>query len=70
MDLLPQRYVALAMEAYRKGDLSEGQLARFLRTDRVSARLYVEEGRQGIHQEREGEFTQLELDLAQPLSGR
>ncbi len=69
-DLLPQRYVALAIEAYKKGDCSEGQLARFLRTDRMSARLYVEEGRQGIHQEREGEFTQLELDLAQPLSVR
>ena len=69
-DLLPRRYVALAIEAYKKGGLSEGQLARFLRMDRVSARLRLEEGLRGIHQESEGEFTELDLDLAQPLSGR
>jgi Zn-dependent peptidase ImmA (M78 family) len=68
--LLPQRYVALAVEAYKKGELSEGQLARYLRVDRVSARLCVEEGLQGIHEESEGEFRQVEPDLAQPLGGR
>jgi Zn-dependent peptidase ImmA (M78 family) len=36
--LLPRRYVVLAVEAYRSGELSEGQLARFLRSDIVGAR--------------------------------
>ncbi|MFL6197758.1 MAG: helix-turn-helix domain-containing protein [Thermoanaerobaculia bacterium] len=32
------RYIALAVEAWQKEQLSEGQLARFLRTDRLGAR--------------------------------
>ena len=38
---LPLRYRCLAVEAYLRGDLSEGQLARFLRVDRVQARRVV-----------------------------
>lgn len=34
----PERYKYLAVEAYSEGKLSEGELAKFLRTDRVSAR--------------------------------
>jgi Zn-dependent peptidase ImmA (M78 family) len=37
-EILPARFIALAVEAWQKGDLSEGQLARFLRSDRLSAR--------------------------------
>ena len=37
-DLLPLRYRYLAVEAYLDGAISEGQFARFLRTDRTSAR--------------------------------
>jgi len=37
-DLLPLRYRYLAVEAYLDGEISEGQFARFLRTDRTSAR--------------------------------
>jgi Zn-dependent peptidase ImmA (M78 family)/DNA-binding XRE family transcriptional regulator len=37
-DVLPPRYRLLAVEAFRTGTLSEGQLARFLRMDRVEAR--------------------------------
>ena len=67
---LPRRYVALAVEAYRRGELSEGQLARYLRTDRVSARLQVEEMQRTIHSEQD-EFAGLSgLDLAQPLGVR
>lgn len=40
-DRLPTRYVALAVEAWQIGELSEGQLARFLRTDRLGAREVV-----------------------------
>jgi Zn-dependent peptidase ImmA (M78 family) len=69
-DLFPQRYVALAVSAFRNGDLSEGQLAKYLRTDRLSSRLTVEELQNRIHREFEGDFTELELDLAQPLGSR
>ena len=34
----PERYKYLAVEAYSEGKLSEGELAKLLRTDRVSAR--------------------------------
>lgn len=37
-ETLPPRYKYLAVKAYDSGDISEGQLARFLRIDRVSAR--------------------------------
>jgi Zn-dependent peptidase ImmA (M78 family)/DNA-binding XRE family transcriptional regulator len=69
-DLFPQRYVALAVSAFRSGSLSEGQLAKYLRTDRLSSRLIVEELQDRIHLEFEGDFTELELDLAQPLGSR
>ena len=69
-DLFPQRYVALAVGGFRRGDLSEGQLAKYLRTDRLSSRLIVEDLQNRIHREFEGDFTELDLDLAQPLGGR
>jgi Zn-dependent peptidase ImmA (M78 family) len=68
--LLPRRYIDLAVLAYRKGKLSEGQLARILRTDRVSARVQVEESSRRFNTEREEEFAGLDLDLASPLGGR
>ena len=69
-DLFPQRYVALAVSAFRSGRLSEGQLAKYLHTDRLSARLIVEDLQNRVHREFEGDFTELELDLAQPLGSR
>jgi Zn-dependent peptidase ImmA (M78 family) len=69
-ELLPKRYVNLAVEAFRKGHLSEGQLARYLRTDRVSARVQVEQAENEIHLENGGDFTPIAPDLAQPLGGR
>ena len=38
----PDRYVYLAVQAYDKGELSEGELSSLLRCDRVSAREIVE----------------------------
>ena len=35
---LPLRYQYLALEAFREGEISEGQLARFLEVDRLEAR--------------------------------
>src|SRR5216684_131370 len=69
-ELLPPRYVSLAVEAFRKEHLSEGQLARVLRTDRVSARLQVEQLEKEIHLENGGSFTPITPDLPQPLGGR
>jgi len=42
-ELLPARYRYLAVEAWHRGALSEGQLASFLRVDRLSARRLVRE---------------------------
>lgn len=42
-ELLPARYRYLAVEAWQRGDLSEGQLASFLRVDRLTARRMVRE---------------------------
>lgn len=41
--LLPMRYKYLAMELYEQGEISEGELASFLRCDRVSARRLLSE---------------------------
>jgi Zn-dependent peptidase ImmA (M78 family)/DNA-binding XRE family transcriptional regulator len=69
-DLLPQRYKTLAVLAYNKEKISEGQLAKMLRTDRVSARATVEEINDVINAEKGGEFPNLPLDLALTLDGR
>ncbi len=66
--LLPKRYLNLAVLAYEKGDLSEGQLSRFLRTDRVSAREYVEKISTRFNAPAETGYEQLKLDLAQALA--
>jgi Zn-dependent peptidase ImmA (M78 family)/DNA-binding XRE family transcriptional regulator len=66
--LLPKRYLNLAVLAYEKGELSEGQLSRFLRTDRVSAREYVEKISTCFNSPAETGYEQLKLDLAQALA--
>lgn len=48
-ELLPSRYRYLAVEAWHRGELSEGQLATFLRLDRLSARGLVRE--MGLHRQ-------------------
>ena len=68
--LLPQRYVDLAILAYQQGKLSEGQLTRFLRTDRVAARMQVEKASHRFNEEGEETFTSIELDLAAQLDGK
>jgi Zn-dependent peptidase ImmA (M78 family)/transcriptional regulator with XRE-family HTH domain len=69
-DALPLRYKTLAVSAYNQGELSEGQLAKILRTDRVRARLIVDEINHRTIAEKEGEFSHLQLDLAGVFSGR
>lgn len=63
-DLLPPRFIALAAEAWQRGGLSEGQLARLLRTDRLGARGKVQ--RRGQEPEERGEPESV-IDLAAPL---
>ncbi len=63
-DALPPRYVSLAVEAWQRAELSEGQLAQMLRTDRVGAREII--GRaQGLSTE-EGATADL-VDWSAPL---
>jgi len=66
--LLPKRYLNLAVLAYEKGELSEGQLSRFLRTDRVSAREYVEKISTSFNSPAETGYELFKLDLAQALA--
>jgi hypothetical protein len=60
----------LAILAYHQGKLSEGQLARMLRMDRVAARMKVEEARSRFNAEEDDTYKNLELNLASPLGGR
>lgn len=69
-DALPRRYVNLAVTAYEDGHLSEGQLAKLLRADRVSARMIVEELTHGFNKELESGYASFELNLSQNIAGR
>jgi Zn-dependent peptidase ImmA (M78 family)/DNA-binding XRE family transcriptional regulator len=70
-NMLPRRYLNLAVMAYEKEMLSEGQLARILRSDRVSARVLVEEMSRRFNAEsEEGGYDSFELDLTQTVPGR
>ncbi|CAN5662792.1 hypothetical protein BH23CHL2_BH23CHL2_27280 [soil metagenome] len=66
--LLPMRYMYLAAEAYARGDLSEGQFARYLRTDRIEARRIAAELTDGELLSDEGTTGTLSLDLAETLN--
>ncbi|MDP9363046.1 MAG: helix-turn-helix domain-containing protein [Chloroflexota bacterium] len=66
---LPLRYELLAVQAYDQGLLSEGELARYLRTDRVGARRRVEELTAGEPYFDDGAWRQLRIDLAAALVG-
>lgn len=61
--LLPARYRFLAVEAWHRGDLSEGQLAAFLRVDRLTSRRMVRE--LGLDHDSGGDGS---LDLFLPLA--
>jgi len=69
-ELLPKRYSNLAVMAYSKGLISEGQLSKLLRLDRVSSRELVEKISNQFNTAVESGYEPFELDLAQPLAGR
>lgn len=70
--MLPLRYRLLAQSAYEvKEQLTEGQLARKLRTDRVSARLEMELLRLVADESRDSggvDFTPVDLDVSETVS--
>ena len=68
--LLPERYVDLAISAFQAGQISEGQLAKYLRSTRLAAREPVEASEHRIHFEDNGSFKTFTPDLAQALGGR
>ena len=68
--LLPLRYRLLAVRAYEEGNLTEGELARLLRVDRVSARRIVQELTHPVHLLDEGDVGALSIDLASSISGQ
>ena len=68
---LPRRYGSLAVSAYEKEEISEGQLAKFLRTDRVTARIIIDKVSLGnSYQENENHFTLGEIDFTHEVVGR
>jgi Zn-dependent peptidase ImmA (M78 family)/DNA-binding XRE family transcriptional regulator len=62
--LLPFRYRFLAAEAYQQDKLTEGQLARLLRVDRVEARQMVQKIIHQPYVSEEGKVTSLSVDFA------
>lgn len=65
--VLPIRYRHLAAEAFSKGLLSEGQLARILRMDRLEARAEVERLARETNVSDAGDVENVQLDLNQDL---
>lgn len=66
---LPLRYQALAVQAYEKGDLTEGQLAERLGTDRIGARELVRNLTIQVQPSEDGEWQQVPLDMSAALVG-
>jgi Zn-dependent peptidase ImmA (M78 family)/DNA-binding XRE family transcriptional regulator len=65
---LSPRYQFLAVETYQRGRLTEGQLAHYLRVDRVEARRIVQKLTRQAYVSQEGAITSLDVDFAQTYS--
>lgn len=65
---LPIRYQFLAVRAYQEGNLTEGELARLLRVDRVDARRTVQRLTHPQHLLDEGKVGTLSVDLASSIA--
>jgi hypothetical protein len=66
---LPLRYMALAVQAFEEGLLTEGQLAERLGTDRVGARERVRKFTTETEPTEDGGWRQVPLDLTRALVG-
>ncbi len=67
--LLPLRFRYLAVEAYLDGAISEGQFARFMRTDRTAARQLARQLSHRVGLDESGALSQVELDAIDLLDG-
>lgn len=63
----PDRYLYLAVQAFEQGEISQGQLARYLRCDPVSARELVAECLTNWHIEDDGEQRNLQFEFHRSL---
>lgn len=66
---LPWRYQLLAVQAHERGLLSEEQLMRFLRSDRVGARRLIQQLTEAAPDYDAGAWHQVPLDLNAVLAG-
>ncbi|MBI4311323.1 MAG: ImmA/IrrE family metallo-endopeptidase [Chloroflexi bacterium] len=66
-ELLPRQYQFLAVRAFQEGNLTEGELARLLRLDRVQTRRLVQRLTQHPHVSGEGKPGVLTVDLTSTL---
>jgi Zn-dependent peptidase ImmA (M78 family) len=66
-DRYPNRYVYLAVQAYEQAKISEGQLARFLNVDPVTAREIVERVSQSTNVKDDGSVEESRLSFQQSL---
>jgi hypothetical protein len=64
---LPQRYVYLVALAFWSEKITEGQAARFLRTDRVSAREILDESHKRSEVAPGDDLADLDLRLSEEL---
>ena len=66
---LPLRYQFLAVQAYVEEDLTEGELCRVLRQDRLSARRTVQSLTHPLHLQHEGELMTIPIDPSSRVTG-
>ncbi len=66
--LLPLRYRYLAAEAFERAEITEGQLARFLRVDHLEARRIIAELASRTVVSDEGTVSSMPIDLGKSLS--
>ena len=66
---LPLRYQYLAARAFGEEKLTEGELARLLRVDRVAARRMIQNLTQTLILQDEGQVASYSIDLARRVSG-
>ena len=66
-EMLPLRFRYLAVDAWSRGEISEGQLARLLRVDRTSARELIARLSHGVGLDEEGAPSVVEVDSEQEL---
>jgi Zn-dependent peptidase ImmA (M78 family)/DNA-binding XRE family transcriptional regulator len=63
----PDRYLFLAVQAFEQGEISQGQLARYLRCDPVTARELVAECLTNSHIEDDGKQRNLQFEFHRSL---